>query len=153
MEVIVYTDGGASGNPGPGGYGALLIWGKHRAEFKGAFRNTTNNRMELLAVIVALEALKREPLDVVIYSDSKYVVDSVAKKWVFNWEKVNFAKKKNPDLWKRFLIVYRKHRVRFMWVKGHNGDPNNEHVDQLAVNAYKQGPLLIDEAYEKGLAG
>lgn len=152
MEVIIYTDGGASGNPGPGGYGALLIWGKHQAEFKGAFRKTTNNRMELLAVIIALEALKRAPLDVVIYSDSKYVVDAVTKRWVFTWEKVNYAKKKNPDLWKRFLLVYRKHNVRFVWVKGHSGDPNNERVDQLAVNAYKEGPLLIDEVYEKGMA-
>lgn len=153
MEVIIYTDGGASGNPGPGGYGALLMWGKHRAEFSQGFRLTTNNRMELMAVIVALEALKKAPLEVVIYSDSKYVVDAVAKGWVFNWEKIGFKKKKNPDLWQRFLKVYRQHRVRFVWVKGHSGHPLNDRVDELAVAAYQNGPLLIDDVYEKGLAG
>lgn len=104
--------------------------------------------MELLAVIVALEALKREPLEVVIYSDSKYVVDAVTKKWVFNWEKKGFKNKKNPDLWKRFLKIYRRHHVKFQWVKGHSGHPLNDRVDELAVSAYKNGPLLIDEGYE-----
>ncbi|MDA1336554.1 MAG: ribonuclease HI [Bacteroidetes bacterium] len=146
--VTIYTDGGASGNPGPGGYGALLLYGNHRKEMSAGFRRTTNNRMELLAVIVALEALKRNGLDVEVYSDSKYVVDAVEKGWLTNWEKKNFKDKKNPDLWRRFLIIYRKHQVRFHWVKGHAGNPNNEFVDQLAVSAYQNGVLGVDEGYE-----
>lgn len=146
--VTIYTDGGASGNPGPGGYGALLLYGNHRKELSAGFRRTTNNRMELLAVIVALEALKRTGLEVEVYSDSKYVVDAVEKGWLTNWEKKNFKDKKNPDLWRRFLIIYRKHQVRFHWVKGHAGNPNNEYVDQLAVSAYQNGVLGVDEGYE-----
>lgn len=109
--------------------------------------------MELLAVIVALEALKREGQKVTIFSDSKYVVDAVTKGWVFNWERIGYAKKKNPDLWQRFLKVYRKHEVTFQWVKGHAGDPGNEYVDKLAVEAYQKGPLGIDEGYERGMSG
>lgn len=146
--VTIYTDGGASGNPGPGGYGALLMYGEHHKELSAGFRLTTNNRMELLAVIVALEALKRPGLDVQVYSDSKYVVDAVEKGWVMGWERKNFKDKKNPDLWKRFLKVYRQHRVAFHWVKGHAGNPNNERVDALAVAAYRTGDLGVDEAYE-----
>ncbi len=147
-KVTVYTDGGASGNPGPGGYGIVLLSGDHRKELNGGFRLTTNNRMELLAVIVALETLKFEDTDVTIYSDSKYVVDAVTKGWVFNWEKKNFAKKKNPDLWKRFLKIYPKHRVEFVWVKGHAGNELNEVADRLAVSAYQEGVLEVDEVYE-----
>ena len=147
-KVTVYTDGGASGNPGPGGYGIVLLSGDHRKELNGGFRLTTNNRMELLAVIVALETLKFEDTDVTIYSDSKYVVDAVTKGWVFNWEKKNFAKKKNPDLWKRFLKIYPKHRVEFVWVKGHAGNELNEVADRLAVPAYQEGVLEVDEVYE-----
>ena len=147
-KVTVYTDGGASGNPGPGGYGIVLLSGDHRKELNRGFRLTTNNRMELLAVIVALETLKVEGTDVTIYSDSKYVVDAVTKGWVFNWEKKNFAKKKNPDLWKRFLKIYPKHRVEFIWVKGHAGNELNEVADRLAVSAYKEGVLEVDEVYE-----
>ena len=147
-EVELYTDGGASGNPGPGGYGAILLLGPHRRVFSGAFRLTTNNRMELLAVIIALEALTREGVEIVVYSDSKYVVDSVSKGWLFNWEKKDFKDKKNPDLWKRFLQVYRVHKVRFQWVKGHAGNAMNERADELAVSAYQTGPLKIDSAYE-----
>lgn len=146
--VTVYTDGGASGNPGPGGYGALLMYGDHRKEMSAGFRLTTNNRMELLAVIVALEALKRPGLQVEVYSDSKYVVDAVEKGWLMSWERKNFKDKKNPDLWKRFLVCYRKHRVRFHWVKGHAGNPNNERVDHLAVQAYQTGTLGVDAGYE-----
>lgn len=149
QQVIVYTDGGASGNPGPGGYGALLIWGAHTKEFSAGFRLTTNNRMELLAVIIALEALNRAPVHVAVHSDSKYVVDAVTKGWVLGWERKGFKDKKNPDLWRRFLKVYRKHHVQFVWVKGHSGNTLNDRVDQLAVNAYKTGPLLIDEVYEQ----
>lgn len=152
-QVIAYTDGGASGNPGPGGYGVVLMWKEHKRELSEAFRLTTNNRMELLAVIKVLESLTRAPMEVVIYSDSKYVVDAVTKGWVFNWEKKNYKDKKNPDLWQRFLRAYRQHRVRFVWVRGHNGDPLNERADELAVGAYKKGPLLIDEGYERQEAG
>ncbi len=146
--VIVYTDGGASGNPGPGGYGVVLMSGKHRKEISAGFRKTTNNRMELLAVIIALEALKK-PCNVKIYTDSKYVADAVSKGWVFDWERKQFKKKKNPDLWMRFLKVYRKHNVKFQWVKGHANILGNERADTLAVQAYKKGNLLIDEYYEQ----
>lgn len=147
-HVTIYTDGGASGNPGPGGYGALLMYGENEKELSAGFRLTTNNRMELLAVIVALEALKRPGLKVEVFSDSKYVVDAVEKGWVIGWERKNFKDKKNPDLWKRFLKVYRQHQVAFHWVKGHAGNPDNERVDALAVAAYQTGNLGVDEAYE-----
>jgi len=150
MSVTIYTDGAASGNPGPGGFGVVLEAGKHRKELWGGFRLTTNNRMELLAVIEGLEALKNPHTMVTVVSDSKYVVDSVEKGWVFTWEKKGFAKKKNPDLWKRFLLVYRKQKVKFHWVRGHNGHPQNELCDQLAVAASQQPDLPADEAYEKG---
>ena len=149
MKVTAYTDGAASGNPGPGGYGVVLEAGKYRKELYGGYRRTTNNRMELLGAIVALEALKSPGTEVTIVSDSKYVVDSVEKGWVFDWEKKGFAKKKNPDLWKRFLVAYRKHRVRFQWIRGHNGHPQNELCDQLAVAAREQPGLPADEAYEQ----
>ena len=147
-KVTVYTDGGASGNPGPGGYGIVLLSGEHRKEMSGGFRLTTNNRMELLAVIIALETLKFGGTDVTIYSDSKYVVDAVTKGWVFGWEKKGFAKKKNPDLWKRFLKIYPKHKVEFVWVKGHAGNELNEVADRLAVSAYIEGDLEVDKVYE-----
>jgi len=148
-KIIIYTDGAARGNPGPGGYGIVMKAGQHRKELSEGFRKTTNNRMELLAVIVALEALKNENSDVEIYTDSKYVSDAVDKGWVFGWEKVQFKKKKNPDLWIRFLKIYRKHKVKFHWVKGHANIPENERCDQLAVEASKKSILLIDDVYEK----
>jgi ribonuclease HI len=148
MHVTIHTDGAASGNPGPGGYGAVLEAGQFRKELWGGFRLTTNNRMELLAVIVALEALKRPGMEVTVVSDSKYVVDAVEKGWLFGWEKKGFAKIKNPDLWKRFLKVFRQHRVRFTWIRGHNGHPLNELCDRLAVAASKQSVLEVDEGYE-----
>ena len=144
----MYTDGGASGNPGPGGYGTLLMYGEHVKEMSEGFRLTTNNRMELLAVIVGLEALTRDGIEVDVYSDSKYVVDAVEKRWVFGWEKKGYKDKKNPDLWQRFLRVYRRHQVRFHWVKGHAGNPLNERVDAMAVAAYQTGDLLTDVWYE-----
>jgi len=147
-EVVVYTDGSAKGNPGPGGYGVVMMYGKHRLELAEGFRKTTNNRMELLAVIVALEGLKKEGTPVIVYSDSKYVVDSVDKGWVFSWEKKGFAKKKNVDLWQRFLRIYRKQKVRFQWVKGHANVPENERCDELAVGAAESSNLKIDSAYE-----
>lgn len=152
VHVTMYTDGGASGNPGPGGYGALLLHGEHAKELSQGYRLTTNNRMELLAVIVGLEALKRDGVTVDVYSDSKYVVDAVEKRWVFGWEKKGYKGKKNPDLWQRFLRVYRKHTVRFHWVKGHAGDPLNERVDAMAVAAYQTGDLLTDDWYEQNEA-
>lgn len=149
-EIIMYTDGAASGNPGPGGYGTVLISGKHRKDLSEGYRLTTNNRMELLAVIAGLEALKTEKSKVTIYSDSKYVVDAVVKGWVFSWQKKGFKKKKNIDLWQRFLKIYPKHQVTFQWVKGHANIPGNELADQLAVEGSKKMNLLIDEGYESG---
>lgn len=150
MKVNVYTDGACSGNPGKGGYGIIMEWvGKpYVKEFSQGFRKTTNNRMELLAVIVALEQLKKEGLEVVVYSDSKYVVDAVEKGWVFNWQRKGFKDKKNPDLWKRFLQVYRRHKVSFQWIKGHNQHPQNERCDRLAVAAYQKENLLVDAGFE-----
>ena len=150
-DVHIYTDGAAKGNPGRGGYGVVmeLVGTPHKKEFYEGFRHTTNNRMELLAVIVGLEKLKNPNMKVLIVSDSKYVVDSVLKKWVFGWEKKGFAGKKNPDLWKRFLLVYRKHQVDFKWIKGHNNHSQNERCDELAVFASSQKTLSVDVFYEK----
>lgn len=147
-QITIYTDGAAKGNPGNGGYGAVLLSGKFRKELSDGFRRTTNNRMELLSVIVALEQLKNENSEVTVFSDSKYVVDSVEKGWVFNWEKKGFQKKKNIDLWKRFLKIYKKHKVKFQWVKGHAGNELNERCDQLAVAAATKKELKVDEGYE-----
>lgn len=148
-EITVYTDGSALGNPGPGGYGIVMLYGKYRKEFSQGFRKTTNNRMELLSVIVALEQIKWERMNVTIYSDSKYVVDAVEKKWVFGWEKIRFKKKKNPDLWQRFLVIFRKHNVKFVWVKGHAGNPLNERCDRLAVEAANSPNLKVDSFFEQ----
>jgi ribonuclease HI len=146
-EITIYTDGASSGNPGPGGYGVVLMFGKHRLEKSQGFRLTTNNRMELLAVIEGLEALKIPNCNVVIYTDSKYVADSVTKGWVFQWESKNFRNRKNPDLWIRFLRIYRQHKVRFVWIRGHSNNIENEVCDRLAVNAYLNGPLIEDTGY------
>ncbi len=134
-KIILYTDGAARGNPGPGGYGLVLLSGKLRKELSRGYKKTTNNRMELLAVIVGLEALKIENSIVNVYTDSKYVSDAVEKGWVLSWEKKGFKKKKNPDLWRRFLKIYRKHQVKFTWIKGHANIPENERCDRLAVEA------------------
>jgi ribonuclease HI len=150
MAVItIYTDGAAKGNPGNGGYGVVMMSGQHKKELAEGFRLTTNNRMELLSVIVALETIKTENAQVEIFSDSKYVVDSVEKKWVFGWQKKGFKGKKNIDLWQRFLKVYPKHQVKFNWVKGHAGNLYNERCDELAVQAAEGQNLLVDEGYEK----
>lgn len=150
-KINIYTDGSSIGNPGPGGYGVIMEWeGKqYIKEFSDGYRLTTNNRMELMAVIVALEKLKKQSMEVTIYSDSKYVIDSIQKKWVFNWEKKGFKDKKNPDLWKRYLNIHRKHQVNFQWVKGHNAHPQNERCDQLAVKAAKESPDKIDDFFEQ----
>ncbi len=149
--ITIYTDGSSRGNPGPGGYGLVLKFKEHRKEMSQGFRKTTNNRMELMAVIVGLEALKFPNSPVTIYSDSKYVIDSVDKGWLWGWVKKGFKKKKNSDLWKRFIPAYKKHKVKFVWVKGHAGVEENEVCDQLAVNAAMGGNLLIDTAFEEGI--
>ena len=148
MSVIIYTDGAAKGNPGNGGFGVVLISGKHRKEISEGFRLTTNNRMELLAVIIGLESLKSNKESVTVYSDSKYVVDAVNKQWVFGWEKKNFNKKKNPDLWIRFLKIFKKHNVIFIWIKGHSENIENERCDYLAVSAAEESSLKVDSWYE-----
>ena len=151
--VTLFTDGAAKGNPGKGGYGLVLLSGSHRKELSEGYRLTTNNRMELLSVIIGLETLKKEKTIVSVYSDSKYVVDAVEKKWVFAWEKKNFGKKKNPDLWIRFLKIYRKHVVNFIWVKGHADNKENERCDVLAVKAAEGDTLRVDGWYENNVAG
>jgi len=148
-DIIIYTDGAARGNPGPGGYGVVLMSGPHRKELSEGFRKTTNNRMELLAVITALKALKKPGSNVHIYTDSKYVSDAINLGWVFNWEKKSFKKKKNIDLWKRFLELYRQHNVSISWVEGHANIKENERCDELAVQASKQSKLMIDRGYEQ----
>lgn len=150
--ITIYTDGASRGNPGPGGYGVVMLYGSLRKEISEGFRLTTNNRMELLSVIVGLESLKKEGSAVTIYSDSKYVVDAVEQKWVFGWEKKNFKDKKNPDLWMRFLRIYRKHQVKFVWVKGHHVNKENNRCDELAVEAALGGNLKIDSGYENAIA-
>jgi ribonuclease HI len=147
--IEIYTDGAASGNPGPGGYGVILRSGSHYKELSAGFRMTTNNRMELMATIVGLTAIKSPGQDVTIYSDSKYVIDSVEKKWVFGWLKTGFKGKKNKDLWLMFLDVYKLHNVKFVWVKGHNNHPENERCDELAVAASKNRQAqTIDHVFE-----
>lgn len=147
QPIIIYTDGSSRGNPGPGGYGIVLKSGKYRKELSQGYKLTTNNRMELLGVIVALESLKISNSEVTIYTDSKYVADSIEKGWVFGWEKKNFSGKKNSDLWKRFLEIYRKHKVKFVWIKGHAENTENNLCDKLAINASMQPYLINDEGY------
>ena len=150
-QVHIYTDGAAKGNPGNGGYGVImeLVGSNYKKEFYEGFRYTTNNRMELLAVIVGLEKITKPNMKVLVISDSKYVVDAVEKKWVFGWEKKGFKDKKNPDLWMRFLKIYRQHQVDFKWIKGHNNHPQNERCDELAVMASGLPNLSVDAFYEK----
>lgn len=149
--IELYTDGASSGNPGPGGYGLILRSGRHYKEMSEGFRKTTNNRMELMAVIKGLESIKQPGQDVMVYSDSKYIIDSVEKKWVHGWMRTGFKGKKNQDLWMRFMEVYKLHKVRFTWVKGHNGHPENERCDELAVKACSADNLLIDHYFEQSL--
>lgn len=150
QQLIIYTDGAARGNPGPGGYGIILKWGSTIKELSQGFRRTTNNRMELMAVIVALQQLKKEGVNIVIYTDSSYVVNSVEKGWVFGWVKKGFKGKKNADLWKAFLPLYQKHNIKFQWVKGHANNAGNNRCDELATEAADSRDWLIDEGYEKG---
>ncbi len=147
VRVTMYTDGSALGNPGKGGYGVVLLCPPHRRELSGGYRLTTNNRMELLAVIRGLEALKL-PCEVTVYSDSQYVVNAVEKGWVWGWERKRFKDKKNPDLWMQYLALSRIHRVKFIWVKGHAGTPENERCDRLAVAAASGANLPDDVGYQ-----
>lgn len=148
--IEIFTDGASSGNPGPGGFGAILRKQQHYKEISAGFRKTTNNRMELLAVICALEAIKQPRQQVMVFSDSKYVVDAVEKKWLLGWLKIDFKGKKNRDLWLRFYQVYRKHDVSFTWVKGHAGHPENERCDELAVQAAKdKSNWQVDSFFEQ----
>lgn len=146
-DITIFTDGAASGNPGPGGYGVILLSGRHQKKLSGGFNRTTNNRMELLAVITALEQLKIKNSRVKIYTDSRYVSEAVNQGWLFEWEQKGFRKKKNPDLWRRFLDAYRNHQVEIIWIKGHNDNPMNEECDRLAVEASKRPGLPDDPGY------
>ena len=148
--ITIFTDGAAKGNPGPGGYGTILRFGEKEKEISQGFRMTTNNRMELLAVIVGLEAIKKPKWNVKVVSDSKYVVDAVTKGWLESWVSKNFKGKKNRDLWERYLAASAPHQVRFVWVKGHAGHPENERCDQLAVEAAESSNLKVDRAFEEG---
>lgn len=150
--IRIYTDGAAQGNPGPGGYGVILKYNEHVKELSQGFRLTTNNRMELLAVITGLEAIRKEGIPVSIYSDSEYVVNTVEKGWLWNWQKKNFAGKKNADLWKRYIPLHRKFKPKFHWVRGHAGHVENERCDYLAVQAASSRNLLVDEEYEQSKA-
>ncbi|HLP33616.1 MAG TPA: ribonuclease HI [Bacteroidia bacterium] len=149
--VKIYTDGSSRGNPGKGGFGAVLMYGVHRKEISQGYQLTTNNRMELMAVIAALDILKQDGLTIDIYTDSKYVCEAVEKRWVFGWEQKQFKDKKNPDLWQRFLVLYRKHHIKFHWVKGHAGHKENERCDVLATRCADNGPWLSDKGYEMSL--
>jgi ribonuclease HI len=147
--IQIFTDGAAKGNPGPGGYGAILKFGAHSKELSEGFRLTTNNRMELLAVIRALQELKSSSYAIQIYSDSKYVVDAVEKGWIWNWQKKGFKDKKNPDLWQLYIPLHQQFKPKFIWIKGHNGHPDNERCDQLAIAAAEGNRLQIDQGYEQ----
>jgi ribonuclease HI len=146
--IKIYTDGAAQGNPGPGGYGTIMKYGSHEKELSQGYELTTNNRMELMAVIAGLEAIKRQGIPVTIYSDSKYVVEAVEKGWLWDWERKGFAKKANPDLWKRYIPLHRRFNPKFVWIRGHNGHPENERCDRLAVLAASGYDLIADEGYK-----
>lgn len=148
-KIIIYTDGAALGNPGPGGYGAVMMFGPHRKELSQGFKLTTNNRMELLAVIVALSNIKDKSIPIEVYTDSQYVCNAIEKKWLFGWHKKGYAKIKNPDLWKQFYIIYQQFNIRFIWVKGHAGIKENERCDVLATTAAKENPTSVDSFYEQ----
>jgi len=151
--IEIFTDGACSGNPGPGGYAAILKAGGHYKELSGGFRKTTNNRMELLAVIKALEAVKKPGQTITLYSDSKYILDAIEKKWVYGWIKKGFKDKKNKDLWLQLMELFKQHQISLVWVKGHAGHPENECCDELAVAAAKQSNLPADVVFEAEIAG
>ena len=150
MKVKIWSDGSSRNNPGISGYGTILVYGEHRKELSDGFKLSTNNRMELMGVIAGLEALKKENLEIEITSDSKYVVDAINKGWIFSWEKQKFKDRKNSDLWIRFLVEYRKHNIKMIWIKGHNEHPENERCDVLATteSAKDISLLRVDEGYK-----
>lgn len=148
--ITIYTDGSSRGNPGRGGYGVILMWREHRKEISAGYRLTTNNRMELMGVIAALESIKRDEQEVVIYTDSQYIVKAIEKEWLSEWVKKDFKGKKNRDLWLRFLNLYKKHKVKFIWVKGHAENPFNNRCDELATSAADGYHLLRDTVFEEG---
>ncbi len=149
-HLIIYTDGSARGNPGPGGYGIVLIWGDKKKEISAGYRLTTNNRMELMAVIVALESLTKKNIPVTIYTDSQYIVNTVEKKWLDNWIRTDFkGGKKNKDLWLQYHAIAKQFKIRFVWVKGHANNEMNNRCDVLATTAADGKHLLVDEWYEK----
>ena len=148
--VIIYTDGSSRGNPGPGGYGVILMWGNNRKELSAGYRRTTNNRMELMAVIAALQALKKDKVHMIIHSDSSYVVKAIEEGWLKNWIRTDFkGGKKNKDLWMLFNTLAQKHHVKMKWVKGHAENMYNNRCDELATAAADGSNLLIDEGYEE----
>ena len=150
QPVQMYTDGAARGNPGPGGYGVILMSGKHHKELSQGYRRTTNNRMELMAVIAGLQALKKEGMNVTVFTDSQYVAKAIQEGWLKNWIATQFkGGKKNKDLWMRYLEISKLHKIKFTWVRGHNGNPENERCDRLAVQAANSFNLLVDENYER----
>ena len=151
-KVHIYTDGACRGNPGSGGYGIVMEWvGKsYKKEYAEGFLKTTNNRMELLAVIVALENIKFDNLEITVYSDSKYVTDAINQDWITKWKRRRYANVKNPDLWRRFVKLYDKHNPKMVWIKGHNNHPQNERCDLLAVAASHKKDKLIDTGFEVG---
>lgn len=147
-KLIVFTDGSSRGNPGPGGYGVVLIWGQKRKELAQGYRRTTNNRMELMAVIAALKALNKKGLTIEIHSDSSYVVNAVEKRWLQSWLRINFKGKKNADLWKEYHQLSLAHNIKLIWVKGHANNVLNNRCDELATAAADNGPWLVDEGFE-----
>lgn len=150
--ITIYTDGSSRGNPGPGGYGAILMYNDKRKELSAGYRKTTNNRMELMGVIAALEALKKPALNITVYTDSQYIVKALTEGWLNKWLATNFAKGiKNKDLWLRFYDLYKQHQVKFVWVKGHANNPFNNRCDELATSAADGGNLLVDEGYEMSI--
>ena len=151
LAIEIFTDGAAKGNPGKGGYGAILRFQGNIKELAQGYRLTTNNRMELLAIIVALESIKTNKYPIKITSDSKYVIDAIQKRWVYDWHKKGFKGKKNQDLWLRYLKIASNFQISFNWVRGHNGHPENERCDFLAVQAAESSNLLIDDGYESSL--
>lgn len=148
-RIEIFTDGSARGNPGPGGYGIILKYKGSVKEIAQGYRMTTNNRMELLGVITALQHLKSNKIPITIYSDSKYVIDAIEKKWVLGWQKIGFKNKKNKDLWLQYLAIAPQFDIELVWVKGHAGHPENERCDELAVSAALGKNLLIDEVFEQ----
>jgi ribonuclease HI len=149
MQINLYTDGACKGNPGPGGYGIILEFNNRKKELSCGFKLTTNNRMELMALIVGLESIKTNQYPIHVYSDSKYVIDSITKGWVFGWKTKNFKGKKNQDLWERYLLLHHQFSIHFHWIKGHAGHPENERCDYLAVSAAEKGPWLSDSNFDQ----